>query len=230
MAPHHTGTSGVEGSPGPRSPPQTLRGFASSCRKASPNSPPTPSSSPSKSVLLNHSQSTTDTWYKAARTTKAYATYVNSGKAFLKSWVEEGRLGSAEETEVPEERLEYLGAFDCIGSQTPVALRLFTAYKCDHEGKGFATAEGIRSAFKQYFERCVWKSPLLFFAMLKPKLAPGLMDAKANSGSSTRRRSSGMATQSLTPITSSILSRSRIITNEPERPHRHSQCSPKISR
>jgi hypothetical protein len=163
MAPHRSGTSGTpsrgsEGSTDPRYP-QTPRGSTLSCRKTLPNSPSTSSSLPSKSTLLSHSQSMTDTWYRAARTTKAYATYVNSGKVFLRSWVEEGRLSSAEESEVPEERSTFLGAFDCIGPQTPVALRIFTAYKCDHEGKGFATAEGMRSAFKQYFEMCVSKSP-----------------------------------------------------------------------
>ncbi|KAF7982023.1 hypothetical protein HWV62_30272 [Athelia sp. TMB] len=30
---------------------------------------------------------------------------------------------------------------------------MLTAFKCDHEGKKFSTAEGIRSAFKSYFER-----------------------------------------------------------------------------
>jgi hypothetical protein len=56
-------------------------------------------------------------------------------------------LSSAEESEVPEERSTFLGAFDYIGPQMPVALHIFTAYKCDHEGKGFANAFGIQAVF-----------------------------------------------------------------------------------
>jgi hypothetical protein len=95
--------------------------------------------------------------------TKAYASYVQSGKAFLETWVEEEcvnldfRLKDMANS-VQEERSIFQGAFDIIGSQTPVALRLLTAYKCDHQGKGFLTAEGIQSAFKLYFERCVYTS------------------------------------------------------------------------
>ena len=43
-------------------------------------------------------------------------------------------------------------AFDSITEQTPVALQMLISYKCDHQGQGFATAEGIQSAFKHYFE------------------------------------------------------------------------------
>src|SRR5262245_2003359 len=43
-------------------------------------------------------------------------------------------------------------AFDKISLRTLMALRLLTAYKCDHQGKGFSMAKGLRSAFKSYFE------------------------------------------------------------------------------
>ena len=113
------------------------------------NSPPTPS----VSVLLSQSLLTTDEWYKSSKTTKAYAAYVKSGKKFLESWEEEGSTDIS--SNEPEDPSTFAGAFDEINSKTPIALRLLTAYKCDHQGKGFATAEGLRSAFKLYFERYV---------------------------------------------------------------------------
>ncbi|KAJ7727072.1 hypothetical protein B0H16DRAFT_1735336 [Mycena metata] len=36
---------------------------------------------------------------------------------------------------------------------TPLTLRALTAYKCEHLERGFASAEGLCSAFKDYFER-----------------------------------------------------------------------------
>jgi hypothetical protein len=57
--------------------------------------------------------------------------------------------------EVPEERSLFAGAFDSIGAQTPTALQLLMAYKCDHLGQQFEMAEGLRSAFKLYWEWCV---------------------------------------------------------------------------
>jgi hypothetical protein len=113
------------------------------------NSPPTPP----VSVLLRQSLLTTDEWYKSSKTTKAYAAYVKSGKKFLESWEEEGSTDIP--SNEPEDQSTFAGAFDEINSKTPIALRLLTAYKCDHQGKGFATAEGLRSAFKLYFERYV---------------------------------------------------------------------------
>jgi len=105
---------------------------------------------PSASTLLNHSQQTTDEWYKSVRTKKGYASYVKSGKKWLAEWVAEDRLDDQE-----SEESNFAGAFDNLTSQTPTALRLLTAYKCDHQGRAFATAEGLRSAFKHYFERYV---------------------------------------------------------------------------
>ena len=111
---------------------------------------------PSPSALLSHSQLTTEEWYRSAKTTRAYASYVKSGKEFLKSWAEDGtgsQGGESDSLVDSDSRDTFVGAFDSITSRTPIALRLFLAYKCDHQQKGFSTAEGLRSAFKQYFER-----------------------------------------------------------------------------
>ncbi|KAJ6532615.1 hypothetical protein B0H19DRAFT_1383964 [Mycena capillaripes] len=88
-------------------------------------------------------QQTTDEWYKSSRTKKGYANYVKSGKKWLVDWTAEGRL----DDEISAD------AFDSITDQTPLALRALTAYKCEHLERGFASAEGLRSAFKDYFER-----------------------------------------------------------------------------
>ncbi|KAJ7143011.1 hypothetical protein C8R44DRAFT_726298 [Mycena epipterygia] len=98
---------------------------------------------PSASSLLNNSQQTTDEWYKSPRTKKGYGNYVKGGKTWLEEWTSEGRL----DDEIA------VDAFDNITDQTPLALRALTAYKCEHLGRGFASAEGLRSAFKDYFER-----------------------------------------------------------------------------
>ncbi|KAJ7456105.1 hypothetical protein FB451DRAFT_1564714 [Mycena latifolia] len=104
----------------------------------------TPSTAlPSASSLLDNSQQTTDEWYKSSRTKKGYANYVKSGKKWLKDWTAEGRL----DDEIAAD------AFDEITEETPLALRALTAYKCEHLERGFASAEGLRSAFKDYFER-----------------------------------------------------------------------------
>ncbi|KAF9207016.1 hypothetical protein BGZ49_001352 [Haplosporangium sp. Z 27] len=44
------------------------------------------------------------------------------------------------------------GAFDSISRITPVVLRAFVSNKCNENGYSYKTAEGIRSAFKKYFE------------------------------------------------------------------------------
>lgn len=106
---------------------------------------PTPAGLPSASSLLNNSQQTTDEWYKSQRTKKGYANYVKSGKKWLLDWTAEGRLDG----EIAAD------AFDTITAETPLALRALTAFKCEHLERGFASAEGLRSAFKDYFERYV---------------------------------------------------------------------------
>lgn len=52
-------------------------------------------------------------------------------------------------------RPAFANAFDVVGEHTPTVLQLFTTFKCEREGCKFSTAEGIRSAFKDYFEQCV---------------------------------------------------------------------------
>ncbi|KAJ7748139.1 hypothetical protein B0H16DRAFT_1725751 [Mycena metata] len=103
----------------------------------------TSSNLPSASSLLNNSQQTTDDWYKSPRTKKGYANYVKSGKSWLVDWTAEDRL---------DDEISF-DAFDVITAETPLALRALTAYKCEHLERGFASAEGLRSAFKDYFER-----------------------------------------------------------------------------
>lgn len=122
--------------------------------------PETPLPVPTASALLAHSSITTEQWYKSSKTTKTYAGYVKGGKKWLESWVQEPRdtLAQAEgesDEEEPEERTAFRGVFDTISEHTPTALRMLTTYKCDHQKLGFSTAEGLRSAFKDYFERCV---------------------------------------------------------------------------
>lgn len=47
---------------------------------------------------------------------------------------------------------EYKTAFTTIFAHTPTVLLAFIASKCEQSGYTFKTAEGIRSALKQYFE------------------------------------------------------------------------------
>ncbi|KAJ7221991.1 hypothetical protein C8J57DRAFT_1253744 [Mycena rebaudengoi] len=88
---------------------------------------------PTGASLLANSTETTVQWYKSPRTKKGYGNYVKKLD----------RL----DAEISAD------AFDAITEATPLALRAFTAYKCEHLKRGFSTAEGVRSAFKDYFER-----------------------------------------------------------------------------
>jgi hypothetical protein len=90
-----------------------------------------------------------------------YNNYVRSGKEFLEEWVREGLMDVDGVIQVDEERSSFSKAFDSVTDRTPTALCILLAYKCEHEGKGFATAESIRSAFKMYFERYVLYLPFL---------------------------------------------------------------------
>lgn len=106
---------------------------------------------PSTSALLSQSLETTEEWYKSKRTKKGYANYLKAGKKWLEDWTSEAREDSDDDSDFGAPNLK--GAFDSITEYTPIALRLLVAFKCDHNGLGFTTAEGIRSAFKDYFER-----------------------------------------------------------------------------
>jgi hypothetical protein len=57
---------------------------------------------PTASTLLNHTQITTDEWFKSKKTMKSYASYVQSGKEWLKGFVEEVR-GHTEEQGIDSE-------------------------------------------------------------------------------------------------------------------------------
>ena len=118
---------------------------------------PTVSEPPTAAELLSQSQQTTDEWYKSVRTKKGYANYVKSGKEWLVEWAKkpeaERMMGDDEVDDDSEMRTNLEKAFNSITDHTPVALRMLISYKCDHQGRGFATAEGLRSAFKHYFER-----------------------------------------------------------------------------
>jgi hypothetical protein len=103
------------------------------------------------SDLLSQSRVTSEEWYGSLRTTKAYASYVKNGKTFLEAWADEAAFITSGPDIVgddPEDRVGFAGVFDEISSRTPIAPRLLTAYKCDHQGKAFSTAEGLRSVFK----------------------------------------------------------------------------------
>ena len=113
--------------------------------------PAEPTSVPSVAQLLDQSRQTTDEWYRSERTKKGYANYVKSGKQWLAGWAAEDQAD--DNSEEGNSRVHLAQAFDTISEHTPVALRLLTAFKCEHQGCTFATAEGLRSAFKDYFER-----------------------------------------------------------------------------
>ncbi|KAF4602538.1 hypothetical protein EYR40_005750 [Pleurotus pulmonarius] len=145
---------------------------------ALPPTPVTPSSKitkepalPTVEQLLGQSKVTTDQWYRSKSTREGYANYVKAGILWLENWVKDAASAEkddnttneiSEDTQAPDVALK--GAFEVIKEETPLALRLFITYKCDHQGRGFSTAEGTRSAFKDYFERRVEASvevPLL---------------------------------------------------------------------
>lgn len=76
---------------------------------------------------------------------------MKSGKDWLAGWA---AMDRADDTlEEGNSRIDLAQAFNTISEHTPVALRLLTAFKCEHQSCTYATAEGLRSAFKDYFER-----------------------------------------------------------------------------
>ncbi|KAI0057704.1 hypothetical protein BV25DRAFT_1919893 [Artomyces pyxidatus] len=91
-------------------------------------------------------------WYHSKNTTKAYSNYVKAGKKWLKEFVQQS---TTNETGAPgvDNANQLAGAFDSISDQTPLALKLYTAFKCEEGQLGFSTAEGARTAFKDYFTR-----------------------------------------------------------------------------
>ncbi|KAI0056179.1 hypothetical protein BV25DRAFT_1921184 [Artomyces pyxidatus] len=122
------------------------------------NSPATTStSSPTSSTcLLSQAEATSKKWYRQPKTTSQYDGYIKNGRLWLQSF----STCEHEEVEVPDGdpslgREKFVDAFDKLSEYTAVALLLYTVYKCDEQGNGFATAEGVRAAFKQHFERAL---------------------------------------------------------------------------
>jgi len=108
------------------------------------------------SGLLSQVQQTTDEWFHSRRTTKGYARNVKAGREWLEGWVELSKsLENNEELEGAGDMINpaFANAFDEIGEHTPTVLMLYTTLKCEQEGCKFATAEAIRSSFKDYFEQ-----------------------------------------------------------------------------
>lgn len=146
--------SGTE-SEGTPSPPERPRQAPQTSHHTTSGPATSSKSLPTSSELLAQSKITTDAWYKSKRTTKAYANYVKGGKNWLQGFSHSNIqvLNSAIAAEEHDEgRHIYAGAFDTVSEHTPIALRLYITFKCDHQNLGFSTAEGIRSAFKSYFE------------------------------------------------------------------------------
>lgn len=69
------------------------------------------------------------------KTTSNYKTYIERGKKYASN-----------------SGPEVANVFDSITSITPVILRAFVSHKCNENGLSYKTAEGIRSAFKRYFQ------------------------------------------------------------------------------
>ena len=49
-------------------------------------------------------------------------------------------------------RVVFASAFNEAGEHTLIVLHMYIAFKCEHQKLGFSTVEGIRLAFKSYFE------------------------------------------------------------------------------
>jgi hypothetical protein len=108
------------------------------------------------SGLLAQVQQTTEEWFHSQRTTKGYARHVKAGKEWLEGWVELSKsLETEEELEDAHDVINpaFANAFDNISEHTPTVLTLYTTLKCEQQGCKFSTAEGVRSAFKDYFEQ-----------------------------------------------------------------------------
>jgi hypothetical protein len=76
-------------------------------------------------------------------------------ESFPRVWADEATLVTGDHgiaSDDLEDMSAFAGAFDKRSSRTLTALR---AYKCNHQGKGFSMAKGLRSAFKSYFEMYV---------------------------------------------------------------------------
>ncbi|KAF9944455.1 hypothetical protein BGZ70_004632, partial [Mortierella alpina] len=84
---------------------------------------------------LESVQRTVNTYRRSKGTKRNYDGDINRGKAFIVG------LGDS----------ALKNAFEELSELTPTALRVLIASKCETQGCSYKTAEGIRSAFKQYF-------------------------------------------------------------------------------
>lgn len=88
---------------------------------------------------------TTGSFYHSKKTTNLYRSYVNRGQDFLKSLVQNDIL--------PVEPPEYEQAFNKPIEASPVALLQFIMNYMAKGDYKYATAEGIRSSFKDHFQK-----------------------------------------------------------------------------
>ena len=92
-----------------------------------------------------------DLWFRAQSTQENYKRYVREAREWVIGWAA-GMQDAAGESDQDDADRAALGlAFDSISEYTPKALHAFVVYKCEITGLSYKTAEGIRSAFKNYF-------------------------------------------------------------------------------
>ncbi|KDQ25204.1 hypothetical protein PLEOSDRAFT_169293 [Pleurotus ostreatus PC15] len=127
-------------------------------------------SNSSHTVFQNH-QRTSSSGCRATSGSKQSDNGPVAGILWLENWVKDAASAEkddnttneiSEDTQAPDVALK--GTFEVIKEETPLALRLFITYKCNHQGRGFSTAKGTCSVFEDYFKRRVEASvevPLL---------------------------------------------------------------------
>lgn len=78
--------------------------------------------------------------YLRPKTVSAYSSYMKQIRRFWEDHLNQHKSHSDEDA----------NALKTLNSSTPKVLRYFIIKKCRNEGKGFSTAEGARSAFKEF--------------------------------------------------------------------------------
>ncbi|KAG0250113.1 hypothetical protein BGZ95_007300, partial [Linnemannia exigua] len=104
--------------------------------------------SSSKAVITRHAADAS--MVKEALNAAAKSTETHCSKGTSRSY--QGHVKRALEYAAATADPEYRTAFTTISAHTPTVLLAFIASKCEQSGYTFKTAEGIRSALKQYFE------------------------------------------------------------------------------
>ena len=116
-------------------------------------SQPLRTSLPSYDTLAALSAQKVNEWFRAATTQELYKRYVREAKTWLEDWTS-GMTNSdvdALEVQLATDQIAFKYAFDTMSEYTAKALHAFVIYKCNVQGLSYKTAEGIRSAFKNYF-------------------------------------------------------------------------------